>query len=236
MAKRYWPGGGAVGQQLRLDSKSPPVQIVGVARDITYYRVGEAPRPFFYLPFGPITMNGLTFQLRTRGPDDTLPQLLRRELRASDPRIRVPLAMTFDAARQLPLYPSRTMATISATFGVLALVLTLVGLYGVVMYAVSERTREFALRMALGARPGDILRGVVRRGVATAAVGVALGAAAAMGLARLLAGFLVGVSPVDPLTIAGWSLVLLVLAAAASYWPARRATKIDPAAALSGRS
>ena len=118
-------------------------------------------------------MSGLTFQLRTRGADEGLPQVVRRELRASDPRIRVPIAMSFEAARQMPLYPSRSLAAISATFGGLALVLTLVGLYGVVMYAVSERTREFALRMALGALPRDIRRGVVRRGVAMTAVGVA---------------------------------------------------------------
>jgi predicted permease len=232
MAQRYWPDGHAVGQQLRLAADGPPVQIVGVVRDITYYRIGESPRPFFYLPFGPIAMSGLTFQLRTRGVDDGLPQVVRRELRASDPRIRVPIAVSFEAARQMPLYPSRSLAAISATFGGLALILTLVGLYGVVMYAVSERTREFALRMALGALPRDIRRGVVRRGVAMTAVGIAVGAVAAILLARLLEGFLVGVSPFDPLTIAGWSAALLLLAAAASYLPARRATRMDPAATL----
>jgi len=146
--------------------------------------------------------------------------------------VRVPMAMSFAAARQLPLYPSRALAAISGAFGVLALLLTVVGLYGVVMYAVTERTREFALRMALGARPRDILSGVVRRGLATTAIGLLLGAVVAALLARLLTGFLVGVSSFDPLTLTGWSLTLLAIAALASYLPARRATAIDPAATL----
>ena len=232
MARRYWPDGRAVGRHLRLETDGPAVEIVGVARDLTYYRIGEAPRPFFYLPFGPELMNALTFHLRTSADDQALHQVLRRELRATDPRVRVPLAMSYAAARQLPLYPSRTLAAVSATFGVLALLLTVVGLYGVVMYAVTERTREFALRMALGARPGDILRGVVRRGMATTAIGVLLGAVVAALLARLLTGFLIGVSPFDPLTLVGWSLTLMAIAAVASYLPARRATAIDPAATL----
>ena len=140
--------------------------------------------------------------------------------------------MSFEAARQLPLYPSRAMAGISTTFGVLALLLTVVGLYGVVMYTVSQRTREFALRIALGARPADILRGVVRRGVVMTIGGLVLGAVGATLLARLLTGFLVGVSAFEPLAIGGWALVVMAIAALAAYVPARRATRIDPAAAL----
>jgi predicted permease len=232
MARRYWPNGDAVGRQFRLGRETPPVAIVGIARDITYAQVGEAPAPYFYLPFGPFPAPGLTFQLRTAVPAETLAPVVRRELRASDARIRVPIAMSFDAARQLPLYPSRTMAAMSTTFGVLALLLTVVGLYGVVMYSVNERTREFALRVALGASPADILHGVLRRGVLMTLGGLVLGTAGAALLARLLTGFLVGVSAFEPLAIAGWAVFVLAITAVAAYLPARHATRIDPASAL----
>jgi predicted permease len=234
MARRYWPGG-AVGRQFRLGRTTPPLQIVGVVRDITYSSPGEAPRPYFYVPFGPSTAEGLVFHLRTGTTSSTLTQSLRRELRASDSRIRVPFAMTFEEGRQLPLYPSRTLAAISSTFGVMALLLTVVGLYGVVAYGVSQRTREFAVRMALGARPADIMRGVVRHGMLMTAAGIVVGIGTATALATLLRGFLVGVSVFDPMTVGGWCVFVAGLALVASYVPARRATKIDPAAALTGR-
>lgn len=235
MARRYWPDGNAVGRQMTVGGNAPPVHIVGVVRDITYYSIGEAPRPYFYVPFGPVVMSGLMFQLRTSGTDLTLSNALRRELRSSDPRIRVPIAISFQDARQMPLYPGRLMAIISGIFGALALLLTVIGLYGVVMYAASQRTREFAVRMALGARPADILRGVVRHGVMMAGTGIIIGIAGAPMLARLLRGFLVGVSASDPLTIVTWCGVLAAVALVASYVPARRATRIDPAAVLTGR-
>jgi predicted permease len=234
MARRYWPNG-AVGRQFRLGPTTPPIEVVGVVRDITYSSPGESPRPYFYVPFGPTTGDGMVFHLRTAAAQTALAPMVRRELRASDSRIRVPFAMSFEEGRQLPLYPSRTLAAISSTFGVMVLLLTVVGLYGVVAYGVSQRTREFAVRMALGARPTDIMRGVVRHGMVLTAVGIVIGVGAAVALATLLRGFLVGVSLFDPLTIGGWSLFLAGLALVASYLPARRATKIDPAAALSGR-
>lgn len=135
----------------------------------------------------------------------------------------------------MPLYASRAMAALSSTFGILALALTVIGLYGVVTYGVSQRLREFAVRMALGARPGDILRGVVQHGLKLVAAGILLGIGAALAIARLLDSFLVGVSAFDPLTFAGWCVVMIVVALIASYLPARRATRIDPAAVLTGR-
>jgi len=188
------------------------------------------------MPFGPVVVNGLVFQLRTNTRDATLAGTLRRELRASDPRIRVPMAISFEEARQMPLYPSRAMAAVSGIFGILALTLTMVGVYGVMMYAVTQRTREFAVRIALGAHPRSILHGVVSRSLRLAAVGIVIGTGGAVMLAQLLEGLLVGVSTFDPVTIAVWCAVLVVVAGVAAYLPARRATRIDPAAVLSGRS
>lgn len=236
MARRYWPGGAAVGRLVRLGNETPPVEIVGVARDVTYYRIAEAPLPYLYLPFGPVVMPGLAFQLRTAGPGAAPPGMLRRELRAGDPRIRVPLALSFADARQMPLYPSRVLAIISGACGLLALLLTALGVYGVVLHAVSQRTREFAVRLALGAQPGDLVAGVLRHGVALTAAGLVIGVGGAAALARLLQGFLVGVSPFEPLTVAGLGAVVVMVALGASYAPARRATRIDPAAVLAGRS
>jgi putative ABC transport system permease protein len=127
------------------------------------------------------------------------------------------------------------MAAVSTTFGVLALALTIIGLYGVITYGVSQRLREFAVRMALGARPGDILRAVLRGGMAMVAGGIVLGIAGALGIAQLLESFLVGVSPFDAVTIAGWCGVMIAVALVASYVPARKVTRIDPSAVLTGR-
>jgi len=128
------------------------------------------------------------------------------------------------------------MASISGAFGVLVFLLAIVGLHSVVMYAVSQRTREFAVRIALGARPADIVRGVMGQSLRMTALGVVAGGAVATALVYLMRGFLFGVSPFDPLTFAGGALLLGVVAVVAAYLPARRATRIDPAAALWRRS
>ena len=236
MARRYWPDGNPIGRQLRLGKTSPPVQIVGIAKDITYYAVGETPRPYLYMPFGPVVMGSLAFHIRTDGAGDGLPPALRREIRASDPRIRVPVAMPYERLRRAELYPARMMAGISATFGVLALMLTVVGLYGLVMYSVSQRTREFAVRLALGARPAALMRGVLAQGLIMTAIGAVVGLGLALALARGLQSFLFGVSALDPITLVGWTAVLMAVSTLAAYLPARRATRIDPAAVLAGRT
>jgi predicted permease len=232
MARRYWPDGNPIGRRLRLGET--PVEIVGIAKDIAYYAIGETPRPYFYVPFGPVTMDSLALHVRASG-DVPLTQALRRELRAADPRVRVHVSMSYEQLRQIPLYPSRVMATVSSAFGIMTLLLTTIGLYGVVMYRVTQRTREFAVRVALGARPADIVRGVLHGALWMMASGIVLGIAVAFVLGRLLQGFLFGVSSFDPLTFGAWTIVLVSIALMAAYLPARRATKVDVAAALNGR-
>jgi predicted permease len=232
MARRFWRDGNPIGRHINLGDG--PVEVVGIAKDMAYYAVGEPSIPYFYVPFGRTTMDSLAFHVRGSG-DVALTQALRRELRVTDPRIRVPLVMSYEQLRQIPLYPIRAMATISSAFGVMTLLLTIVGLYGVVMYAVSQRTREFAVRVALGARPGDIMRGVLSGALRMMACGVVLGVAVAAMLAQLLQGFLFGVSRFDPLTFGFWTATLVAVALVAAYLPARKATKIDVAAALTGR-
>ena len=232
MARRFWPDGNALGRRIRLGET--PVEVIGVAKDIADHAIGEAPHPYFYLPFGPITMDSLAFHVRAVA-DVALTQALRRELRAADPRIRLHAIMPYEQVRQIPLYPSRVMATLSGAFGIMTLLLTVIGLYGVVTYAVSQRKREFAVRVALGARPIDIVRRVLKGAVQMMIVGVALGIAVALLLARLLQGFLFGVSRFDVLTFGWLTATLMTIALIAAYLPARRAAKMDVAAALTGR-
>jgi ABC-type antimicrobial peptide transport system permease subunit len=130
------------------------------------------------------------------------------------------------------LFQERLLARLSSLFGLLALLLACIGLYGLLSYEVARRTREIGIRMALGAQPGGVLRSVVGRGIALAAVGAAIGTAASFGVTRLLGSMLYDVKPSDPLTLAGATMLLLLVALAACYIPARRATHVDPLVAL----
>jgi predicted permease len=231
MARRYWADGNPLGRILRSDPKTT-IEVVGVARDISYYNAGEPPMPYLYVPTGPLgTDIGMSFHVRTAGPDPGLPRALRRELRAIDPRVNVE-AGSYEQLRQVKLYPQRAMAGISMAFGVVVLLLAAVGLYGVMSYVVSSRGREFAVRLALGARPAGLVREVLRQGLVWCGTGLAAGALMAAVIGRFLRGFLFGVSPHDLASYGGGVIVLVATALLAAYLPARRVIRIDPSAAL----
>ncbi|MGE0811704.1 MAG: ADOP family duplicated permease [Vicinamibacterales bacterium] len=232
MAQKYWPSGRAVGGVLRLGADQ--VEVVGVVGDGTYFAIGEAPMPFLYLPYGPGQphLAGLTFHVRTVIDPAAMVRQLTRELRAPDPRVRVEDAMTYDALRAAALLPTRAMGWLSVGFGVVALALLAVGVYGVTAYSVAARRRELVLRVALGAHPDAVRRSVVGRAVVTGLPGLLAGLALATGLGQLLRGVLVGVAPIEP-----WPLVLaaggvLALAAIAAYLPVRRVGLTDLARQL----
>jgi predicted lysophospholipase L1 biosynthesis ABC-type transport system permease subunit len=209
-----------------------PAEVIGVARDITYYTPGESPMPYVYFPPTPATAAGsLTFHVRTSAWDRSLPRLLVREVRALDPRV-LASAMTYDERRQATLYPQRIMSTIAVAFGALVLVLATVGLAAVVSYVVSTRTREFAVRLALGAAPAELVRGVLRLGLLWSSAGLAAGALLSWSMGRLLRDFLVGVSPADPSAFALGAGVLIGAAILAAWLPARRLAAIDPSVTL----
>ncbi|HYN85043.1 MAG TPA: ABC transporter permease [Pyrinomonadaceae bacterium] len=231
MARRFWPQGDAVGQIVGLGPQTE-AEVVGVVSDIKYYSVGERPLPFFYLMFGRNYRPEVGAHLRTTAPPDALKTAVRKELEALDPDVAATNLTSFSELRQVALAPGRAMAVVSGAFGLLALVLAVVGIYGVMSYAVSQRTREIGIRMALGAQTRDVLRLIVGQGLALTLVGVAAGLAAALLLTRFLSSVLFGVSASDPVTFAGVALVLAAVALLACYVPARRATKVDPMVAL----
>jgi predicted permease len=230
-ARKYFEGQDPVGRTLRSGGDGD-VEIVGVVRDIKYYSPGELPLPFIYLAFPQRYAPYMTVHVRTSGDPRDLFRTVRREAEALDPRVAVTSLTTLTELRRASLFAGRAMALVSTAFGLLALLLAAVGLYGVMSYAVSRRTHEIGVRVALGASRADVLRLVVGQGMALTLAGVGVGLAASLGLTRLLSGLLFGVSATDPATFAAAALFLAAVALLACYVPARRAMKVDPMEAL----
>ncbi len=232
MARRYWPDG-AVGQRFHTDGlDGPAIEIVGVAADYKVRTVGEEPRPYIHYARSQRNPSSASLLLRADGDLAQTTETARRQLRELEPELMFVVDTTMAGLLGVALFPVRAAASMLAAFGTLALVLASVGLYGVIAYSVSQRTREIGIRMALGAHRRDVLSLVVAEGMRLAVIGVILGALAAVGLAGSLSAVLYGVSRLDPLAIGSAALVLLSVAALANYVPARRAARIDPLEAL----
>ncbi len=231
-ARRFWPGEDPIGKRIRNGSEGPWHEVVGVARDTKVRTLGEAPRPYVYLPLSKAGTDFATIVVATRGDPAAFMPRLREEIRAIDPAVTPFTSGTIQEQLAIILYPARMGAILLAAFGALALALAVTGLYGVVSYTASRRTREVGIRMAMGARPTDITGMVIRNGAGLVAVGIALGLALAFVVTRLLAGFLYGVSVTDPVTFLGIPLLLGGIALLASWIPARRAARLDPMRAL----
>ena len=230
-ANRYFPGRDAVGRHVSVMGER--YTVIGIARDCKYQKPTESAQPFLYVPYRQ-TLYGQTviFHIRTAGEPEQAAGILRRELSAVDPSVRLLDVLPMAEAIRAGLYALSMAAVLLAVLGVFALALAITGLYSVMAYAVAQRTQEIGIRMALGARAVDVLAMVVRQGMWLALVGVAVGMAMALAVTRLAASQLVHVSPADPLVFAGASLLLLAVAMAANYVPARRATRVDPNVAL----
>ena len=234
MAKKYWPGESAVGKRLRVGGSGDWETVIGVVGDVKAFRGGEDPvgNRQAYRPSSTMRWPDRTLILRTRGDPAAAAPALKQLVRSLDPDLPLRDVLTVEAMMAESVAAPRFNMTLLSAFAGLALVLAAVGLYGVIAYSVSQRTREIGVRMALGARPGSVQRLVVAEGMRPALVGVALGVAMALGLGRALAGMLHDVSPRDPATLAGVSALLIVVALLACLLPARRAARVDPMVAI----
>jgi macrolide transport system ATP-binding/permease protein len=230
MAAQYWRGRNPIGERVQV--KGRWMQVVGVAKDSKYENVRETPKPFFYVPQRQNFSRGAGLYIRTRLRPETMATALVREVRALDPDLALYEVITLQEQVDRSTSPQQVAVTLVGTLGGLALLLAAIGLYGVMSYAVSQGTREMGIRMALGAGASNLLRLVMSRGLALTAGGVALGAAVALGLTRLLGNLLYKVSPRDPLAFGSACVVMTIVSLAACFLPAWRATRIDPAQAL----
>jgi putative ABC transport system permease protein len=236
MATKFWPGGNAVGQRFRMasDSTRTWLSVIGIASDIRLTSLSNdgPPRPNAFLPyrFLPVRNNGL--MVRVRGSASAITSAVRGAIRASDPAIPVFSVATMEKVRQLSFWQYGLFGAMFATFGAIALFLAAIGVYGVISYGVSQRTREIGVRVALGAQRSDVIGLVVRQGMLLTGAGILVGLVGAFGVTRVVSSMLIGVSPTDPVSFAGVALFLGGVAFLASFIPARRATHVDPIVAL----
>ncbi|HEX7050754.1 MAG TPA: ABC transporter permease [Longimicrobiales bacterium] len=233
-AHRFWPGGDAIGKRIRAASADAWWTIVGVVGDVHRDDLTSDVGLAVYRPYAQHPVRDMTLVIRTDAAPRALAANLRSLVAAVDEdtpvgRIRM-MRQVVSASMARPRFTTLLLTA----FAALALILGAVGVYGVMSYAVHQETRDIGIRMALGARAPDVLRYVLRRGAVLAAAGIAVGLAGAFAAARLLRGFLFGVGPADPATFAAVPIVLAVVALLASYLPARRATRVDPAVVLRG--
>jgi len=230
MAARYWAGKNPIGDRLQVKDKW--FEIVGVAKTSRYYSMREMPKPFFYVPLRQKFSVGAALNIRTKLRPETMAAALSRELKAMDANLALYEVISLQEQLDRSTSPQKVAVTLTGVLAGLALVLASIGLYGVMSYTVSQSTRELGLRMALGARTPELFRLVISRGLALTAGGILLGAAAALGLTRLLGYLLYKVSPRDPLAFGSAFLILLIVSLIACLLPAWRATRVDPIVAL----
>jgi predicted lysophospholipase L1 biosynthesis ABC-type transport system permease subunit len=235
LARRFWRDEEATGKRLRIRGQT--FEIVGIAKKIKYRSLGEPDLPFIYFPFLQREASQIPAEemvLQVRAPGDARPMLaaIRNEVRALDPNLPLLDAQPIAERMRFTLLPTQLASALLGVSGLLALLLAAVGLYGLVTYSISQRTREIGIRMALGAQSADVLRLVIGQGMKLVVIGVAIGLAASFGLTRLMKTLLFGVSATDPVTFASVALLLEGVALLACWIPARRATKVDPMIAL----
>ena len=208
--------------------------MVGVAGDSKYHRPNENIEPFIYVPFRQIYRADMPIALyvKAAGSTNETVATMRREVRALDPELDLFYPMPLRDFIQASLFPQKMGASLLALLGAVAMALAAIGLYSVMAYSISQRTHEIGVRMALGARPADVRRMMVRQGMEMAGLGLAAGVVVALAATRAAAGLLVKVSPTDPAVFAAATLFLATVALVASYVPALKATRIDPNQAL----
>jgi predicted permease len=233
LAARLWPNEDALGKRVSITGPDGPfLEVVGVARDSKYRTLGEVARPYVYLPLQQSYDPKMTLVVRTTGEPSSITPVIREQIRALNANLPIADVQTLRQQIELTLLPSRIAAWVLGGFGLLALLLAGIGIYGVVSYGAAQRTREIGVRMALGASERDVLGLVLWDGLIVIGAGLAIGLLLAVAATRVIAAFLYGVGATDPLTFVMVPLLLGAVALVASYIPARRAVKVDPLVAL----
>ncbi|MBP9106211.1 MAG: FtsX-like permease family protein, partial [Gemmatimonadaceae bacterium] len=233
LAAREWPGERAVGKRVRLGTeRSPLATVVGVIPHVIMRDVAEITQPQAVVPMPAGAGGTRWYAVHVNGDPAALIPAVRAAVRTLDPDLPLAQVASMEAVVKDRMFQPRVYGTMFALFAAIALLLAMIGLYGVMSYLVAQRTSELGIRMALGATARDVTRLVLGGAVRLLVVGLGLGIPAALGLAQLLRGVLYGVSATDPLTMLGIPLFLSLVALLASAIPARRAARVDPAIAL----
>jgi putative ABC transport system permease protein len=232
-AKKFLPGQEPIGQRLNFGGGEKETQeVIGVVANVEDDDLDDTVEPIAYSPYAQNVVSTLSLVIRGTQDPTQLASAVRSEVQALDPNLPVSNIKAVAQMIDERISPKRLMTYILAVFGLIALLLASVGIYGVMSYAVTQRTQEIGLRMALGAQALDVLKLVVTKGMTMALLGVAIGLAGAYALTRVLANLLFKVAPTDLVTFAAVSMCLILVALLACYIPARRATKVDPLVAL----
>jgi predicted permease len=231
MAKRFWPDVDAIGKRFKFFGQENFQQVVGIAKDSKYNFIGEEPTPFIYQPMTQVYSPQVSLFVRSANPSSVI-GTVRGEVQQLNRNLPLTGVFTLSDIVDQSLWAPRMGASLLAVFAGLSLVLAVIGIYGVMAYSVSQRTRELGIRMALGANRGDVVRLVVLQGLKLTIAGVLVGLAVSLAVTRLIVNMLFGVSPTDILTFSVVPAVLALAALGASYLPALRATRIDPLVAL----
>ncbi len=236
-AKKYWPGENPVEQKLRIHAslvslESKPRVVVGVVGNVRSEALNVEPKPELYVPHTQHPVDTMTFVVQTENSPKTYLPMIRKEVRMLDPELPVWEVRSLEEIVGLSVAEKRFLMLLISIFASLALLLGAVGIYGVISYTVSMRTREIGLRMAIGAQNRDVVRLFVREGMFLALCGIVVGIAGALALSRVLTSLLFRISATDPFTLGFVGLLLAIVALLACYFPAHRASKIDPVQAL----
>jgi putative ABC transport system permease protein len=237
MAKNYWPGENPIGKKFKVGGykeKSPWITVIGIVGDVHQAGLDVAARPEMYLPY---QQQDFGFEpeylaVRTSGDPMALAEIVRQQIWSVDKEQPVAGVMPLEDLVDENLASRRMQASLLSGFAGLALLLVTLGIYAVLSFAVTQRTQEIGVRVALGAQPGDVLRMIFSQGFKLFLIGAAIGLAAALALSRALKHLLFGVSAYDPASFAGVTILLAAVALLACYVPARRATRVDPLIAL----
>ena len=230
MARTFWPNEEAVGRSFSDDRDT--FEIIGVARDTKYRNLRETPRLTMYRPLAQAYVPSMNLIVRTFGEPVSAAPVIQRQLQTIEPTVAVYNVRSLQEHVGRAVYVERMQSVTLGSLGVLALVLTAIGIYGVVAYSVAQRTREIGIRIAVGAQRSDVFKMILIKGLVLAAWGSAIGLVACYWLSRFVSSQLYGITPYDPLTLVSVAAILALVALFASYVPARRATRVNPLVAL----